>query len=245
MELLSIWQSRAKDGDLANSMKAFVLWLESKLDCKKSIAKYVAMLTEHFEDFRKMIREELVKSGVAFHDRIPDACADLFVAFSEMTRFYRATNIMSMGDLEALSGSFYSVIIELATKQCELIKHRSNAEVFIEIISSMLASDFVQIPSKQNCSAIRDEVIGYRDDLYFYLNMEATYKMARRFCLEQNEPPLVGKNILLKELAEDGFIIVDKGKTATKVVKLVNGKSVRIAVFSRKNFDENKSTLVA
>lgn len=91
---LSLWQERARRQELSDSMRAYIEWIQQKCLCDE--IKFVDFLRKEFE----RDRSEFHVSNPNAHDRIPDACAWLFLGFSFALSFYQANGLLSVEQQE-------------------------------------------------------------------------------------------------------------------------------------------------
>ena len=209
MDLISTWQERARLGDLGCSMKSYILWLENLLDTEEKQIKFVEELKIVFETMREMMRDKLLSSKIKFHDRVPDACAYLLTAFEYFTMFLLEKEIINQAEINILCNELFEIAVSIAEIQSKAVCSISVAEQFVQMVATMISNEIICVPQNQNYILNVNEYIGFQDDDFYYLNMNITLKLVRKFCLEQGEmmPPKL--NPLLQQLDEDGYIAKD------------------------------------
>ncbi|MFI3327402.1 MAG: hypothetical protein R3Y35_14710, partial [Clostridia bacterium] len=228
MNELSVWQEKAKQNELSNAMKKYILWLEN---CLENDSEFINNLAKSFEEHRKDFRDELDNRQIKYHDRIPEACAFLLTSFYYFTKFLTTENF----EVESLKINFYEILLSLAENQSESLVSSSQGELFSQNISAMIESEIVIIPSKESFISLQNDCIGFQDEDFYYLNMESTMKLLRKFCQEQGEEMPLEKKQLLRQLEEDEILI--KGEKArTHSVKVGNGKNIRVAILRKDKF---------
>ncbi len=236
IDKLTEWQLKAEQEYLSTSMKSYILWLESQLNTSEKQEKFVSELKILFEVFREMVRDRLKQANISFHDRTPEGVTFLLVAFEYFTNFLCDKNIIDYSENKNLSEEMFEICIELCTNQSESLKTVSISEKFIENILLMIENEDVFIIPKESFNCVQNGCTGFYDEDFFYLNMTATIKSLRKFCLEQGEPMPPSVNILLKHLDEDGILILNSTNGRTHSIKLSNGKNIRVAKLKREKF---------
>ena len=76
-----------------------------------------------------------------------------------------------------------------------------------------------------------DDVIGYSDDLYIYLDSNLAYKSVSDYMLSENNFFSISKNTIQNQLLEKGYIIGHNNSPT--IVKKIKGRSVRVIRFNK------------
>ncbi|MFI3227440.1 MAG: hypothetical protein R3Y09_08515 [Clostridia bacterium] len=236
VKLLTEWQEKAEQYFLSTSMKAYILWLENQLDTKEKRNIFTKQLKLNFEMSRKSLREDLTKQQIDFHDRTPNSVAYLVTSFDYFLSFLVEKNIIDDKEIIEQSIKMFDICIEVCKSQSENLKMVSISQKFIENILIMIENENVFVTAKENFISCQNDCIGFYDDEFLYLNMTATIKSLRKFCLEQGESMPPNTNILLKHLDEDGMLVLNSANGRTHSIKLSNGKNIRVAKLKKANF---------
>lgn len=222
---LTHWQEQARNQDLINSMRAYIEWLQQ--DCLRDENKFVNFLRTQFERHRSSFHSVISNS----HDRIPDACAWLFLGFSFALLFYRAKGLLSVEQQEEKTERFRAVLTRIAQRQAQAVEQETLSEKFIRKLFSLLDSGTVSIPEK-NYAYEATDLVGYQDEDYFYLITDAAHRAVKKLCGEQGEAFSCTTKSLLRQLDEDGYL-EKSGKERTRTIRLPNQKMIRVMFLRR------------
>ncbi len=169
-------------------MKTYILWLENMLDTKEKQENFTCNIKKVYEKFREMVRGELKNQKICFHDRTPEGIASILVAFEYFTKFLFEKNIIDCIENKKINEEMIEICLEICKNQSESMKTVSVSKKFIQNIITMQENENIYIKSKESFVSCQNECIGFYDNDFYYLNMTATIKNIRKFCLEQGEP---------------------------------------------------------
>jgi len=78
----------------------------------------------------------------------------------------------------------------------------------------------------------RKGFIGFEDDNYYYLIMNAALSEVVKLSKEMGESFSIGKNSLIQQLVDDGIMVV-KGKRNTTTVRVTDERQMSVAVLDK------------
>jgi hypothetical protein len=78
----------------------------------------------------------------------------------------------------------------------------------------------------------RKGFIGFDDDNFYYLIMNAAFSEVVKLSKEMGESFSIGKNSLIQQLVDDGIMVV-KGKRNTTTVRVTDDRQMSVAVLDK------------
>jgi hypothetical protein len=169
------------------------------------------------------------------HARLADVLAYLMLATLQFTNFAVKTGAMTDSTARDFRDHAKSVFETVIATQTFFIAKEDPAELFAEILRTLLAQNKVQVVNKKQPyydPLNRGEVIGYYDDNWYYLISTATYNAVQRYCRSEGEMFPLSSHALHKALAAKGVLFTQQD-SYTSVVK-IRGQSCRVIIVNRK-----------
>lgn len=199
-ELTQEIQSKARDGYQRAAMRGYIQWL---LDTyiREDEAGFCEGLNRSFTANRKQA-QQLLDGAYA---RSAESVACIMVGVEMMLKYFMSLGVVDMETARAMGAEAWNVCIENSRRQSEEMKDEKPANLYIRIVRELLHS------GANKCLPVDDtqgsiNVIGYMDDLYYYLMPEITYKTVSKFLADQGQTFPLGKKMLNTQLAEEGIV---------------------------------------
>ncbi|MBR1812127.1 MAG: DUF927 domain-containing protein [Clostridia bacterium] len=240
-EELTHYQQLAANGVLSSCMYQYTEWIKEKLLCEKTEDAFAKYLADFCKECRKELTEKGKQNQITLRDRLLDDMVSLHVGFSFFCDFLLDKNCIMPEAKPAMLEEFDAVIFTVAAKQQSQTEQEQPTHKFIRKLNALLESGCVSIGNRN----LRPEypiiepnnLIGYEDDDYYYLNKSLSHKAVKRLCDEQGEGFAIPERGLLKALENEGFLICDEDGKHTRNVKI--GTKVRhLMVISKAKFNE-------
>lgn len=203
LPLLTEAQDKALEGRYTACMRGYTDMVKRFAD-KGGICE---ILKSEFQTNRSKWRDRLRENEITFHDRLPDTLACLEIGFSYMMMFLSTESVMSEEAVNALYQRFENVLLHLAAKQCESVEQDRPTHIFLRKLYSLLECGQVcLVPAAGRSEILPKNYIGYEDETYDYLLLDAAHKAVKRLCGEQDEGFAISAKSLAKALADEGLI---------------------------------------
>lgn len=213
-ELLEL-QKAARDGCFSEVMRGYIEWLLPQFE---SLA---GMLDERYTE---LLREAISRVEGA-HARIPPVAAYLILGMEMMLKYLSDRGQFQREDIPAMVEAAWHAVLDNTRKQVLEMAEEKPTKLFCDTLRELMDSEKVTV-----CDIGKDQgkpmnMIGYRDKQFFYLNPGQTYGAVQRAMAEQGTSFPLGKNMILKLLADEGLIVRDAA--TGKNVKQLNKQGVR------------------
>ena len=229
LPLLTEAQDKALEGKYAVCMRGYTYMLKFFAD-KGEIC---GILKSKFMTYRSKWRERLRENEIQFHDRLPDTLACLEIGFSFMEIFLSAETDFGEEDIAVLNARFESVLLRLAASQSESIEQDRPTHIFLRKLYSLIECGQVcLIPASSRFETLPKNYIGYEDETYYYLMLDASHKAVKRLCGEQDEGFAISAKSLAKTLADEGLIEPGDNGTNTRTMRF-GGRLKRVMLLHK------------
>lgn len=212
-EALTDLQTAAREGCLSETMRQYIEWLKNEADG----------LPEALEkNYREFLAEALRRLKGA-HARIPPLIAYLMLGLRAMLDFLRARGILPEDCLDKMMEGYWEAIMINIEGQVREMSQDAPIKIFIATLRELIDSDKVRVELiSARGKSEHNNVIGCCDESYYYFNPGQTFGAVQRALSEQGTSFPLGKNMLLKTLADEGLIVRDPG-TRNNVRQLNKG----------------------
>ena len=229
LPLLTEAQDKALEGKYAACMRGYTDMVKFFADK----GEVCGILKSKFMTYRSKWRERLRENEIQFHDRLPDTLACLEIGFSFMEIFLSAETDFGEEDIAVLNARFESVLLRLAARQCESVEQDRPTHIFLRKLYSLIECGQVcLIPASSRLETLPKNYIGYEDETYYYLMLDASHKAVKRLCGEQDEGFAISAKSLSKALADEGLIEQDESGTNTKTMRF-GGRLKRVMLLRK------------
>lgn len=208
-------------GDLSACMVDYLRWIIPQ------ISELPANLKTQFETLR---REALKGSG---HGRIAEAISHLQIGVLYFLHFMKDSGYMAEEQINEIAGDCWEVLKGVADRHNKRIEQDKPATLFLTALSEMLSTGQAAVQSVSDTDYKPQNLIGYCDDLYYYLFADTAYKQAVQFYAAQGQNFPVSKNTLLKHLASEKIIAQDMETRRNVKQKKIGGKKLNFVWLNR------------
>lgn len=211
-EMEELWQM-ARDGVLNESMRGYIEYLQGLGD----------ELPEMLDKRLSTLRTEAVARTHGEHARMLSAVAYLMLGISMMLDYMVAPGGMMEGneDFRAqMMDRCWDAMVGNNARQAAEMKQEKPTAVFLTTLRELLSSGRNTVETLGHVSEIipRD-VIGYKDDDYYYLIPGESYGAVQKSLAQQGTALATGKNTLISQLREEKKIVCRDGGSALQQIK--------------------------
>lgn len=229
LPLLTEAQDKALEGKYAACMRGYTDMVKFFADK----GEVCGILKSKFMTYRSKWRERLRENEIQFHDRLPDTLACLEIGFSFMEIFLSAEAHMDEKGITALNARFESVLLRLAARQSESVEQDRPTHIFLRKLYSLIeCGNVCLLPATGRTEIPPKNYIGYEDENYYYLMLDASHKAVKRLCGEQDEGFAISAKSLAKALADEGLIEPGDNGTNTRTMRF-GGRLKRVMLLRK------------
>lgn len=229
LPLLTEAQDKALEGKYAACMRGYTDMVKFFADK----GEVCGILKSKFMTYRSKWRERLRENEIQFHERLPDTLACLEIGFSFMEIFLSAEAHMDEKGITVLNERFENVLLYLAARQSESIEQDRPTHIFLRKLYSLIECGQVcLIPASSRLETLPKNYIGYEDETYYYLMLDASHKAVKRLCGEQDEGFAISAKSLAKALADEGLIEPGDNGTNTRTMRF-GGRLKRVMLLRK------------
>lgn len=229
LPLLTEAQDKALEGKYAACMRGYTDMVKYFADK----GEVCGILKSKFMTYRSKWRERLRENEIQFHDRLPDTLACLEIGFSFMEIFLSAEAHMDEKGITALNERFENVLLYLAARQSESIEQDRPTHIFLRKLYSLIeCGNVCLLPATGRTEIPPKNYIGYEDETYYYLMLDASHKAVKRLCGEQDEGFAISAKSLAKALADEGLIEPGDNGTNTRTMRF-GGRLKRVMLLHK------------
>lgn len=229
LPLLTEAQDKALEGKYAACMRGYTDMVKYFADK----GEVCGILKSKFMTYRSKWRERLRENEIQFHDRLPDTLACLEIGFSFMEIFLSAEAHMDEKGITALNERFENVLLYLAARQSESIEQDRPTHIFLRKLYSLIeCGNVCLLPATGRTEIPPKNYIGYEDETYYYLMLDASHKAVKRLCGEQDEGFAISAKSLAKALADEGLIEPGDNGTNTRTMRF-GGRLKRVMLLRK------------
>jgi hypothetical protein len=220
-----------------------------------AMASYISWVKAHIEDIQESfpkrfieLRKKACKGGV--HLKLPEQVAYLTFALETALSWLVDKNVINEEKARKMIEEGWNIFMELVSSQTQRIKSEDPVQKFTDILQTLIAQGKVKLEYKEEESTQENhlanilggshgELIGYYDDLYFYLLPTAMWRLIQVFCRDEGSHFPIGKNTFYGILRKRG-LIETKGKENI-IPQRIRGKVERVLKIYRNGITENEN----
>ena len=233
LPLLTEVQEQALDGCFVRCMGAFIRYIKERHLKDGQEQSLLERLKMNFSELRSHWRNELKEKSIPFHDRFPDTLACLEVGFLFLTDFLCAKDITDERDATELQNRLHIVLLHLSAKQSESVEADRPTHIFLRKLYSLIeCGNVCLLPATGRTEIPPKNYIGYEDENYYYLMLDASHKAVKRLCGEQDEGFAISAKSLAKALADEGLIEPGDNGTNTRTMRF-GGRLKRVMLLRK------------
>ena len=229
-------QEDARMGWLQASMRGYIEWLA------KNTEKLPEYLHAQFLQYREMIR----KIGAGDQERAPEAVACILIGYNMMTSYFVHIGAITKDERVKMGEEALRILTDASRRQSREMESEKPTRIFLDTIGEMLASrkvwikDLIIVDEKiKNEPLPMDDMIGYRDNEYYYLLPNMAYRAVSAVCRQEGHEFPVSLKALYKHLVADGVVRGLKEGESPARPKTIMGKTVRVLRLPAKMLDGN------
>ncbi len=229
LPLLTEAQDKALEGKYAACMRGYTDMVKFFADK----GEVCGILKSKFMTYRSKWRERLRENEIQFHDRLPDTLACLEVGFLFLPDFLCAKDITDERDATELQNRLHTVLLHLSAKQSESVEADRPTHIFLRKLYSLIeCGNVCLLPATGRTEIPPKNYIGYEDETYYYLMLDASHKAVKRLCGEQDEGFAISAKSLAKALADEGLIEPGDNGTNTRTMRF-GGRLKRVMLLRK------------
>ena len=230
LSMLSMLQKEASEGILQKTMYAYTKMISNFANADEK--KFVGSLAESF----RIYRNEFNKQNIQCHGRVPEIVANLRIGMKMFLLFMKEHKVIDDEACSNIESEFFEILCVLAKRQSENIEQDKPTHKFIRKLYALIDSGSAVIINRNfEPNVTPNNLIGYEDDDYYYLNKTAAHRAVKKLCDEQGESFTITEKGLLKALAEEKLINTADGQN-TKSVR-IGGKTKRVVCLIKSKSD--------
>ena len=228
---LTALQEDARKGWLQRDMRGYIEWLS------RHTAQLPEYLHKNFVKYRDTAR--IMDSGE--QARAPEAIACIMLGYNMMLSYYQHLRIITREEGDAMFTEAMRDLVQSSKAQSREMESEKPTRIFLDTLSEMIATRRVWvkdlIAADEKGPYASDNMVGYRDNEYYYLLPNMAYKEVSRVCREEGREFPVSLKALYKQLREEEILIgVKEGESPAKP-KTIDGRSVRVLRLQAKYLD--------
>lgn len=223
-EELTALQRDAQAGWLQKNMRGYIEWL----------AKQTDTLPDMLYDKFLMRRDQARKVGVGDQERSPEAIAWIQCGYELMLMYYVSIGVFSMQEAGQMFAEAGKLLTENSRKQSRDMESEKPSRIFTDIIGELIATGrvwiqdlVIQDPNGKKQAYPMDNMIGWRDNEYYYFVPDMTFKEVSRVCREEGREFPVTLPGLYKHLKADGVAVGFKEGESPATPRRIKGVGVR------------------
>lgn len=233
LPLLTEVQEQSLDGCFVRCMGTFIRYIKERYLKDGQEQSLLERLKMNFSELRSHWRTELKEKSIPFHDRLPDTLACLEVGFLFLTDFLCAKDITDERDATELQNRLHTVLLHLSAKQSESVEADRPTHIFLRKLYSLIeCGNVCLLPATGRTEIPPKNYIGYEDETYYYLMLDASHKAVKRLCGEQDEGFAISAKSLAKALADEGLIEPGDNGTNTRTMRF-GGRLKRVMLLRK------------
>jgi hypothetical protein len=233
LDLEKLKEAQASRHLLAQSMSSFLLHLAANLE------ETVELCRSRWEAYRHAAQ-------AGGHLRVPEMVAWMAVGFELFAEFMVRMGALDDDEAYELQKEAWKAFMDLGRLHSRRLEDERPTLIFLNILQELFVQKRVYVKDtrghcpetwhdlgwKNHDDPGLSEFIGWTGDGYLYLMPETTYRVVHKALKDQGGYLSVGKNTLLKLLAQEGLLEPAKDKETTRFKK-INGKSQRVIFMPR------------
>lgn len=197
-------------------MRGYIQWL---------MARYETLPEELSQRYEALLQEALERVQGA-HARIPPVVAYLMLGLETFLDYTIEGGMLSKKSKPTVLESWWEAVLANTNKQVTEMADDKPTRLFCDTLRELLDSGRAVVERLQDRGGTAAAgTIGSFDKDYYYFNPGLTFGAVQRALNEQGTSFPLGKNMTLKQLADEGLILRDPG--SGKNVRQLNRGGVR------------------
>lgn len=203
---------------LPAAMTSYIIWIRDRInDIQGKFA----------QDFTKL-RDKAYKEG--HHLKLPEQTAFLQFSLDMILNWLTDKSIFNEEEAKEMSLDGWDTFLHIAEKQSKRIEQEDPVRRFKDILQTLLKQNKVNLQNKDLGGDIiggtESDLIGYYDDVFFYLLPTAVWHIVQRFCIKEGSHFPFSRQTFYRILKSRNIIETDPDHS-TKT-EWINGKSQKV-----------------
>ena len=172
------------------------------------------------------------KTGAGDQERAPEAVACILIGYNMMTSYMVNIGAITTAQRQEMGAEALRILTDASRKQSREMESEKPTRIFLDTIGEMLASrkvwikDLVIVDEKaKNEPLPMDDMIGYRDNQYYYLLPNVAFAAVSAMCRKEGHEFPVSLKALYKHLVADKVVTGLKDGESPARPKNIGGKT--------------------
>ena len=128
------------------------------------------------------------------------------IGFDFLLAFLNAKEEIGVQDMENYKQSFRNIIVTSSVRNNSIVENENYSYQFCDKLKGLLDSGRCSVNViGSDCDMNRKGFIGFDDDNFYYLIMNAALSEVVKLSKEMGESFSIGKNSLIQQLVDDGI----------------------------------------
>ena len=195
---LTAAQEMARNGYMQRAMLGYIEWLRAQAD------ELPETLHKRFLDMRTWATEKAKDQ----HARAPETIAHILTGYYMMLLYFRHVGLLDQEACTAAIAEAMATLTATSKEQARIIKEDKPVNIFLDSVAELLASKEVFVTDisasategGKPSAAVGRELVGCRDESYYYLIPRIIYKCVQELCVKQGSTFPISLRSLYRDL---------------------------------------------
>lgn len=195
---LTAAQEMARNGYMQRAMLGYIEWLRVQAD------ELPETLHKRFLDMRTWATEKAKDQ----HARAPETIAHILTGYYMMLLYFRHVGLLDQDACTAAIAEAMATLTATSKEQARIIKEDKPVNIFLDSVAELLASKEVFVTDisasategGKPSAAVGRELVGCRDESYYYLIPRIIYKCVQELCVKQGSTFPISLRSLYRDL---------------------------------------------
>lgn len=195
---LTAAQETARNGYMQRAMLGYIEWLRAQAD------ELPETLHKRFLDMRTWATEKAKDQ----HARAPETIAHILTGYYMMLLYFRHVGLLDQDACTAAIAEAMATLTATSKEQARIIKEDKPVNIFLDSVAELLASKEVFVTDisasategGKPSAAVGRELVGCRDESYYYLIPRIIYKCVQELCVKQGSTFPISLRSLYRDL---------------------------------------------
>ena len=195
---LTAAQEMARNGYMQRAMLGYIEWLRAQAD------ELPETLHKRFLDMRTWATEKAKDQ----HARAPETIAHILTGYYMMLLYFRHVGLLDQDACTAAIAEAMATLTATSKEQARIIKEDKPVNIFLDSVAELLASKEVFVTDisasategGKPSAAVGRELVGCRDENYYYLIPRIIYKCVQELCVKQGSTFPISLRSLYRDL---------------------------------------------
>lgn len=199
---------------------------------------YIEWIINHYDGIRNdcdnLLRKYRDEFSAAGHARLATAFSQMMFGYAMYLLFMQEQGGLSSEEVSGALKRAKTVFLDMCNTQSKKVETEKPTNLFVNLLREMLETKTVRVDSvngKRSGVGNTGELIGYKDNTYYYLIPQSTYNQLVRFYGTSGYTFPASKSALWKMMLDEGKLIPElnqkSGNTRTDKRVKIGGKTSR------------------